>query len=524
MQNHQPICEDSIIKSKSDGLVLTVNSPSNMEVELDIKSNILSSISFNSPLFPPIMNKKLNFRQLNDDIGGGKIVIFPNKIVEKQIPNICIDSNSNMKPEVHNRECFENVADKINERSSADCTENEDMVSDSTSFLVKEKVGDDTVLQNHSICLDYQYRRNTIHCNSQIDTNYSSVEELEQENNINTLGMEKEIILKKPEQFDHNYKSIRKSIYEIQDMSLNGTNVQNISNDISNSIDLETAEFSNDVALQNDEDNIKKHTIYFNQDIEPTLNDELSLSESNNYSLELQSSNNKNIDEMKKEVYAIKSTPISKVKSGSKVFLMRQKALDTSDCGSDSFSLNLKEARTALSSNCKRRIEGTPHRSFLEFVYLERKVEQDNRISFEKECTETTLNVKHTRDANEGSKECNQNDFEKNEENKDKKVVPRKSTLLNKAGLKTVEIEDQAIPMIVSPISCQIINKRSTLHLTPNLPLPKKRQTLMFDDFGMDESICSDKIQSNDLIKSGNELVAKTDTSDESKCKQFDFQ
>ncbi|CAD6994773.1 unnamed protein product [Ceratitis capitata] len=83
LQNHQPICEDSIIKSKSDGLGLTVTVPQTWKL---------------------------------------------------------IGYQNNMKPEVHNRECFENVADKINERSSADCTENEDMVSDSTSFLVKEKV------------------------------------------------------------------------------------------------------------------------------------------------------------------------------------------------------------------------------------------------------------------------------------------------------------------------------------------------------------------------------------------------
>uniref|UniRef100_A0A034WGU1 Uncharacterized protein n=2 Tax=Bactrocera dorsalis TaxID=27457 RepID=A0A034WGU1_BACDO len=485
IKNYRPPFENLIDESDPDDKPTNNSSFLSTEVKLDIKNyenSSLRSVSYNSPLFPPIKSKKLNLRQLNAEICDGKIIVFPNKIKQCFLTNPNV--NSSFKTIL--KDGINNISYDINTKNySLKFSDCEDMTSDSTSFLVKEKVGDETGLGNVSKLSKNGFKRDTIQCSSEIDTSAvlaaSFIKDIHVENinkdfhNFqNTNELTSANYMFNSEESNESSKELMRSIHDILDMSLNLTNIQTVTNVLPKSIkSVASATYDEtkhvpklDVTPQNNKNLCKRrHTIYFNQDIAPLKAHIHSESGLDSYKIDTKQSQDIHLieDNYNNE---FKCTPVSNVSKCNKTVMMRQKSLDFSDGSSDSLILNLKEARAALSSNCKRRIEGTPHRSFLEFVHLEKEVEKDDEISFDK----SVLN--------------------------DLKIKSLEGQALQNLG-ETEEqkrrIDNLHRSLISSPISDLIIYKRPTANLTPNLPFPKKRQTLIFNDCPMDESINSFK-------------------------------
>ncbi|XP_050337587.1 uncharacterized protein LOC126763882 isoform X2 [Bactrocera neohumeralis] len=477
--------ENLIVESDPDDKPTNNNSFLSTEAKLDIKNcenTSLRSVSYDSPLFPPIKSKKLNLRQLNAEICDGKIIVFPNKIKQ------CFLTNPNI-----NSSCKTILKDGINDISydintknySSKFSDYEDMTSDSTSFLVKEKVGDETGLGNVS-----KLSKNG-QCSSEIDTSAVLTASFIKDKNVesintdfhnfqNTNELKSANYILNSEESNESSKELMRSIHDILDMSLNLTNIQTVTNVTPKSIksvasatyDETKHVFKLDVTPQNNNNLCKRrHTIYFNQDIAPLKAHIHSESGFESYKIEPKQSQDIHLieDNYNNE---FKYTPVSNVSKCNKTVMMRKKSLDFSDGSSDSLILNLKEARAALSSNCKRRIEGTPHRSFLEFVHLEKEVEKDDEISFDKSVLDD-LKLKSL----EGQTLQNLGETEEQKRRTD----------------------NRHRSLISSPISDLIFYKRPTANLTPNLPFPKKRQTLLFNDCPMDQSINSFKTEPKNI-------------------------
>ncbi|XP_036224323.2 uncharacterized protein Spc105R isoform X2 [Bactrocera oleae] len=490
------LCGNLIIESDPDDQHTNNNSLLSIETKLHIKNyenSSLRSVSYNSPLFPPIKSKKINLRQLNAEICDGKIIVFPNKI--KQCPLTNPNDNSTFKT-ILKRDTNDISYNTDTKNDTSKFSVYQDMTSDSTSFFVKEKVGDETGFINVSKLSANGYERDTIQCSSEIDTSStkmvltaSIIKDINLESisidfynnlqNTNELKSSKYILNGKEP--NKSSKELMRSISDLSDMSLNLTSIPTITNVSPKSIKPVASETCDETKLvtklhvtpQNNKNFYKqRHTIYFNQDISPLKADIHSVSGLDSYKIELKSSHDINLTEHNYN-NEFKCTPISKVTKGNKAVMMRQKALDFSDGSSDSLVLNLKEARAALSSNCKRRIEGTPHRSFLEFVHLEKEVEKDDGISFDKSVLDDLkpkLLKGHT--------------LEHLRETEQQKQ--RKTDNLN-------------TPLISNSISDPIFYKRSTANLTPNLPFPKKRQPLLFNDCPMSESINCSKTEPKNI-------------------------
>uniref|UniRef100_A0A0K8U0U4 Uncharacterized protein n=1 Tax=Bactrocera latifrons TaxID=174628 RepID=A0A0K8U0U4_BACLA len=489
--NYRLPFENSIVELDADNKVTNNNSFLSTEAKLDIKNyenSSLRSVSYDSPLFPPIKSKKLNLRQLNAEICDGKIIVFPNKIKQCFLTNPNV--NSSFKTILKDG-TNDNSYDINTKNYSSKFSDYEDMTSDSTSFLVKEKVGDETSLGNVSKLSKNGYKRDKIQCSSEIDTSAvltaSFIKDINVESinkdfhnlqNTNELTSANNMLNSKKS--NESSKELMRSIHGILDMSLNLTNIQSVTNVLPKSIkSVASATYDEtkhvpkfDVTPQNNKNLCKRrHTIYFNQDIEPLKARIHSDSGLDGYKIESKQSQDIHLleDNYKNE---FKCTPVSNVSKCNKMVMMRQKSVDFSDGSSDSLILNLKEARAALSSNCKRRIEGTPHRSFLEFVHLEKEVEKDDEISSDKSIL-NDLKLKSL----EGQTLQNLGEI---------KEEKRKTDNLRRS-------------LISSPISDLIFHKRPTANLTSNLPFPKKRQTLLCNDCPMDESINSFKTEPKNI-------------------------
>lgn len=517
IKDNRFLCANTIVESGSDGQYSNNSSICNIEGKSDIKNDensSLRSVSYNSPLFPPIKSKKLNLRQLNAEICDGKIVVFPNKFKQQTSPNI----NNVLKMHFKDEEYINDISEVINNKKDvSEFLEYEDMTTDNTSFLVREKVGDETVFGNVSKQAEHDggntFPTKEVFSSSIIkDISLESINRDFPNNVQNISGLKPSTYILNAKKSNASNKDFRRSVYDPLDMSLNLTNIQTLRNTSPKrreSEDTETCYETKDVTEldltpQNNKNLYKqRHTICFNEDIAPLKSDLHSLSGLDSNKLE--SSHNINLQEDNDNI-ELKCTPISKVAKVNKAVVMRQKALDFSDGSSDSLILNLKEARAALSSNCKRRIEGTPHRSFLEFVHLEKEVEKDDEMSFDKGIQE------------ESNPKSPIEPFKENKQQKPRHEIEssHKSSHINLSRFNLIEIDNLSrISVASSPISDSFLYKRSTANLTPNLPFPKKRQTLLFNDCPMDESInCSEP--KNISIRSTNQDIHKKCTAPES--------
>lgn len=519
IKSHQLLFGNSIVESGSCDQYTNNNSHLNIEAKLDIKSyenSSLRSVSYNSPLFPPIKSKKLNLRQLNAEICDGKIVVFPNKIKQCILtnPNINATIETHFKDEAY----INDISDINNKKDISKFSEYEDLTSDNTSFFVREKVDDETVLENVPKLSENGCKRDTIQFSSEIDTSTSKMEvtaliikdtSIENTNRVqNTIALNSSNCLLNTKESNASSIELMRSICDPLDMSLSSPNIETITNTPPKNIESVTIEACDetkhvtelDVTPQNNKSLYQqRQTIYFNQDIAPLKGDMHSVSGLCSYKIESKSSQDINLSEYNYNNNEFKCTPISKVTKCNEAVVMRRKALDFSDGSSDSLVLNLKEARAALSCNCERRLEGTPHRSFLEFVHLEKEVENDDEISFDISIPDEQLR--------------------ENEQQKQRREMEYlyKSSNINLSGLNLIETDNLHFSLISSPISDPFFYERSTANLTPNLPLPNKRQTLLFNDCPMDESInCSENESKNINIGSTNEYSFKKYTLQES--------
>ncbi|XP_053970015.1 uncharacterized protein LOC128871888 isoform X2 [Anastrepha ludens] len=577
---NQSACEEPVATPKSHGHGLNVYSLSNIGFNVDFYSSqcILSpSVSCDSPLFPPTKSKNLNFRQLNAEIGNGKRVVFPNKNVKDRDVTFS-ESNINTSPNAPNNESQRgkktqlskhgeeenngisaelklNGMCNINTKNNITYSECEDILTESTSFLVKEKVGDETILGN-TLQLSDEFRKNTIHFNSEIDTTISpkvtyvgplrektEVEYVTEDLNIITLDTPKStsylsstktkalgIIKHTPSQHcDDECNTLRRSIYMVHDMSLNNTNIELMSSVPPQCVKTEVSEINAtssrrimkfDITPRNilklDK---KRKTIYFNDYIESLNADSVSVLDTET----LTSKCNDNAQgDVESKFHEVNCTPIP----GRKGRLVRQIDVDISS--DSSFILNLREARAALSSNRKRQFEGTPHRSFLEFVSLEKQVEQGqiclkaNTIEGGKEPEKLVEAIQNETqeeynclDGNEMSFRENEEKIKKNEMENEcgetpeheaqgvlRKPVETFSEIrsLDVSGLTLIESDRNENSLIRSPIFNSGTNKRLTENLTSNFPLPKKRQTLILTDCEIHEAtICSESMTLKNL-------------------------
>ncbi|XP_036345005.1 uncharacterized protein LOC118754248 [Rhagoletis pomonella] len=547
---------------KYDYRCLNVTSFTNVGLNVDFNSsqcNLSSSMSYNSPLFPPVKCKKLNLRQLNAEIGDGKIVVFPNKNVDNVEVGACLVSNKNVGFKPNNNEIREekNISNlgksqinnssaelKPSEISEFDVSKHENsfMLADSASFFVKAKVLDSIMKIND------KYRRDTIHFNSEMHTFSPTVTHvnptiIESEvecvtknvNNItlfnssltsNHSSMQTDdlspIELTPCQQNVDKCDSVGRTIYEIVDMSLNNT-------DKEISAIISPKRIEPEIFVINDNSSYGRKTIYFDQEI-----DSLSATK-----IEYSHNTQEKVENM---IHELKFTLHRKPMIVSKKILRRQIGAEIFNSSSDSFIVNLQEAKAALSSHRKPIIEGTPHRSFLEFEDLEREFEQDQLVCetnakasvqqhpklklFDACRNEIRCNeANHSLIQNEIIRGKSQNQFKEKENEPDEKRFENieshqnnETGNLDESGLKPIISAVIENTLLLSPIFNSVTNKRPTANLTPSLPSPKKRHTLLFNDCGTDES----KILSANMtlrIRSCNEDAEVRNILGESKCR-----
>ncbi|XP_067641683.1 uncharacterized protein [Eurosta solidaginis] len=343
---------------------------------------------------------KLNLRQLNAAIGDRKIVVFP----EKNVP----DQNGDNSV-------------KCSYYTSLNCHANEPQVKiseDTSRSSVKKYSGELPIKLQRTKIFDVYNIKDAYNCFECEDMSLST--SIIDNEKVGSISPRNRI---EPVEYHHEDSSfIQRTLCVVEDMSFYtakdclSTSIQSDMKDIIGSYSSQTIEL--DINSQtNIKINKNRDTIYFNEDIKSLNTDTVYVLQSNNH-----------------------ETRINK------------------DMGiSDTFILNLKEARkAALFSNCERRIEGTPHRSFLEFVDLEKEVEEDDDVS-------------------------NEMQFMKNLEYHQKSPRGSESKLNDNNNF--------GVTLGTSPIWNSISSKRLTEHLTPNLPLPKRRHTLVFKNCAMNESI-----------------------------------
>ncbi|XP_067616092.1 uncharacterized protein [Eurosta solidaginis] len=369
---------------------------------------------------------KLNLRQLNAAIGDGKIVVFP----EKNVP----DQNG------------DNSAKCISYTSLiSHANESQVKISEGTSRSGVKKFSDELPIKLQRTKLSDVYNiKDAYNCFQCEDMSLStSIIDNEKVGSVK-VSPRNHI---EPLEYDHEDSSfIQRTLCVAEDMSFDtakdclSTSVQSDMKDIIGIYSSQTMEL--DINSQtNIKINKNRDTIYFNEDMESLNTDKVYVLQNNNHETKI-----------------------------------------NNDMGiSDSFILNLKEARkAALFSNCERRIEGTPHRSFLEFVDLEKEAEQDDDVSNEMQIMK---NLEHDQKIPRGSESKLKND---------NSFGVTHATFGD--GRETDFLEKS---LVLSPIWNSISSKRLTEHLTPNLPLPKRRHTLVFKNCAMNESIIfSDNIDS----------------------------